>query len=231
MTTCSSDDRYGAGVPSRHPRSTSHPLERALVLATKWTLIGASVSVSLLAVPESFTSRNRLIVTTVHLSVIVLSATVLSWRLNDLVDQEFFPDVRRPWLASTVSIVAVVVGFGALVTLASSAALRYDPSLQFLQLLSALDVAWSAAAFGFGMRVVAGSERVGRWAALALDAICVFSIWNYLRVVGFTSDGGWLVDRGELLSLVIPFDVAAAVMAISALIVADRRMTSVDSRR
>lgn len=212
-------------------RAVSHPLERALTLATKWTLVGATSSVILLAVPESFITGNRLSVVTVHLSVLVLAATVLSWRLTDLVDAAFFRGVRRPWLASAVSLVALVVGFAALVTLASSAALRYDPSLQFLQLLSALDVAWSAAALGLGVGVLARSDRVGRLAALALDAVCVFSIWNYLRVIGFDSGGGWLVDRAGLLTLVIPFDVAAAVMAVGALLAADRSTSPVDSRR
>ncbi len=212
-------------------RPLSHPLERALTLATRWVLIGAVGSLLLLAVPTSFTAGNRLTVVVVHLSVLVGSATVLAWRLTSIVDEGFFDGLRRPWLASAVSIVALVVGYAALVTLASSAALRYDPSLQFLQLLSALDVAWSAAALGLGVRVIARSDRFGRVAAVALDVICVFSIWNYLRVVGFDAQGGWVVDRSELLTLVIPFDVAAAIMAIGALLAADRRVLPVDSRR
>jgi hypothetical protein len=139
------------------------------------------------------------------------------------VEDGFFRGARRPWLASAVSVVALVTGYAALVALASSAALRYDPSLQFLQLLSALDVAWSAAAIGIGVRVLAGSKRAGTLASIGLDVVCVFSIWNYLRVVGFDESGGWLVDRTELLTLVIPFDVVAAVMAIAALVAADRR--------
>lgn len=218
-------------VISRHDARPEHPLERALALTTRRTLIVAAASVGLLAVPESFTSDHRLVIVIVHLSVTVGSATVLTWRLIDMLDQGFFSTVRRPWLASAVSIVALVVGYAALVTLASSAALRYDPSLQFLQLLSALDVAWSAAAFGVGVRVIAKSDGAGRAAAIALDVICVFSIWNYLRVVGFDAQGGWVVDRSELLTLVIPFDVAAAVMAIGALLAADRRIMPVDSRR
>jgi hypothetical protein len=216
---------------TQHGRQPGHPLERALAVATRWTLFGALASLALLSVPASFTADHRLTVVVVHLSVLVGSATALSWRLTDMVDEGFFPGMRRRWLASAVSIVALVVGYAALVTLASSAALRYDPSLQFLQLLSALDVAWSAAAFGLGVRVLARSDRAARAAALALDVICVFSIWNYLRVVGFDADGGWIVDRSELLTLVIPFDVAAAVMAIGALLAADRGRTPVGSRR
>jgi hypothetical protein len=202
-----------------------------LALATRWTLIGATGSLILLAVPEQFSADHRLAVVILHLSVLVGSATVLTWQLTDMLDDGFFAGVRRPWLASAVSIVALVVGYSALVTLASAAAIRYDPSLQFLQLLSAMDVAWSAAALGLGVGVITGSDRIGRIAAIALDVICVFSIWNYLRVVGFDGDGGWLVARSELLTLVIPFDVAAAMMAIAALLAAQRRMAPVDSRR
>ncbi len=85
--------------------------------------------------------------------------------------------------------------------------------------------------WGIGVRVITRSDRVGRLAAIALDVVCVVSIWNYLRVVGFDAQGGWVVDRSELLTLVIPFDVAAAVMAIGALLAADRRVLPVDSRR
>ena len=99
------------------------------------------------------------------------------------------------------------------------------------QLLSALDVAWSAMALGLGVRVLARSNRAGLAAAIGLDVICVFSIWNYLRVVGFDPDGGWVVDRSQLLTLVIPFDAAAAIMAIGALLLAQRRVVPVDSRK
>ena len=50
-----------------------------------------------------------------------------------------------------------------------------------------------------------------------IGVACVVSIWNYLRVVGFSSDGGWLVDGAQLMKLVIPFDMAAAVVAVTVL--------------
>ena len=55
--------------------------------------------------------------------------------------------------------------------------------------------------------------------------MCLWSIWNYLRVVGFTSDGGWQVDSGALLRYVFPFDMAAAALAIAVLIIGARRKT------
>ena len=125
---------------------------------------------------------------------------------------------------SAASLVALSTGFAALITLPSSAALGYDPSLQFLQLLSSLDVAWTAVGLGLGIRFLTGSRRLGLAAALALDAICVFSIWNYLRVVGFGPGGEWIVDSERLATLVIPFDVVAALMSIGALILASRKI-------
>ena len=55
----------------------------------------------------------------------------------------------------------LVTGVVALVTLASSAALRFPPSMQFLQLLSAVDIAWAATA------LVVGADRAwGRTVAI-----------------------------------------------------------------
>ncbi len=170
--------------------------------------------------PRRFIAGHLLTATTVHLSVIVVAATALSMRLHRHLLQPFFLGLSRPWLASAAALVALVTGFAALVTLASSAALRYDPSLQFLQLLSALDIAWAAAAFGYGMRRITGSARIGIASALMMDAVCVFSIWNYLRIVGFGPGGAWLVDGSELLRWVLPFDVVAALMALVVLWVA-----------
>jgi hypothetical protein len=111
-----------------------------------------------------------------------------------------------------VSLVVVVTGVVGLVTLASSAALRYQPSLQFLQLLSALDIAWVVAAVIIGIRL--GWGRAGLVAGGVVGAFCVWSIWNYLRVVGLAPDGGWELRGDELMRLVLPFDMAAAVVAI-----------------
>lgn len=200
----------------------SHPLESALASATKWTFVTAVASVPLLAVPASWVADHRLVVVTTHLSIVVGLATTLAWRLSSSLDEDMFQEATRPWLAAAAAMVALVTGFAALVTLASSAALRYDPSLQFLQLLSALDVAWSAAALGYGARRLTASPRWGVAAAAMLDVVCVASIWNYLRTVGFDPAGGWVVDRSALLTLVIPFDVAAALMAIGSLLAAER---------
>jgi len=89
-------------------------------------------------------------------------------------------------------------------------------------LLSALDIAWAAGA------VVVGGHRL--WsrraivgAGLFVGIACVSSIWNYLRVVGFAADGGWLLDGGELMRLVIPFDMVAAIVAGTVLFIGTRK--------
>jgi hypothetical protein len=98
----------------------------------------------------------------------------------------------------------------------------FQPSLQFLQLLSTLDIAWVV-----GGIILAARALWGRTAALvvsfAMSVICVLSIGLYLAEVGLTVDGDWLVDQEQMLRLVIPFDVAAATMTIGLTILAARR--------
>ena len=220
MTTASS-----AQEPKR---VEAHPLETGLAVATKWALVGSSFAVPLLAVPADFVSRNQLIVVTAQLALLVISAGWLALKLEPLLGVPWFGDHQQAVLFSAATLVVLVTGYVALVTLATSAGIRYDPSLQFLQLLSALDVAWTASAFGFGVALLSGSRRAGV-IALVLDVVCVLSIWNYLRVVGFDASGGWLVSGRDLLTLVIPFDVVAAVVAVGALVSGSRGQTAVNS--
>ena len=132
-------------------------------------------------------------------------------------------------LASSASIVFLVTGLVGLVTIASSAALRYPPSLQFLQLLSALDIAWAGAA------LVVGVYRAWRTpaaiaAGLMLTVICIWSIWWYLDGVGFGPNSEWIVDASYLMQRVLPFDIAAAVMAIGALLYGTYRQATEQAR-
>ncbi len=166
---------------------------------------------------------------TVHLSFIVAATLALALKLGAGSDDAWFTWTRlRPVnriRAGAAALVALVTGYSALVTLASSAALGYDPSLQFLQLLSALDIAWSTAALYLGVRWM-GGVRVALVAALALGAVCVWSIWSYLQAVGFGPEGAWVVSRPDLLRYVLPFDLGAAVMALLAIAIGSRSATA-----
>lgn len=159
----------------------------------------------------------------IHLAVIQIVTFLFTIEIAGVTDVPWFPYLRRPWLASSASAIAAVVGFSALLTLATSAAARYDVSLQFLQLLSSLDIAWVVAALYIGMRTLYGRSRAIA-AGLGLIAACIWSIALYLSEVGFTSGGGWLVDGAELFRIVLPADVVAAIISLTVLLTASRRV-------
>ena len=147
----------------------------------------------------------------VSLGMLATSLMAVHADLPWLENTRLSPSWRAFWSAGML--VSFATGLVALASLASSAALGYAPSLQFLQLLSALDIAWAGSALFLGMRWLKG-VRVAWVATGALGLVCIWSIWNYLRVVGFTATGGWIVDGPALMRYVIPFDMAAAAMAI-----------------
>ena len=175
---------------------------------------GAAVAVPVLFLPQP---GDPLLTVTVHLSVVVLFGIALVFHLAPLVDEAWFSGLEigeagRRALTWIVVVVAVA-GASGLGTLATSAAFRYDASLQFLQLLSALDITWAAAAIILGTRRRFGAT-IAVWAGLVLGVVCVWAIWRYLHIVGFSSDGGWIVDGAELMRLVLPYDMAAAAVAV-----------------
>ncbi len=190
-------------------------LEQAVVLTVRWLVPTLVLSLGLLAVPQP---DDPFVLFIVHLSGVVAFGVALAARLTRLVvaDDWFagsgWSSVRRR-LAAASTLVALTTGAVALLTLASSAALRLEPSLQFLQLLSALDIAWAGAAIVLGSYLRWGI-RAAWIGGIALGVFCVFSIWRYLDIVGFTGAGGWKVSGSDLMAYVIPFDMVAAVVAI-----------------
>lgn len=189
-------------------------MTKAFVVATKLTIAGVAVSPVLLFVrPGDLT-----LLFTAQLSALVLFGIVVVSRLERFTDALWFEARtlwRRRWLTAAAA-VALATGAVALVTLATSSALGLEPSLQFLQLLSALDIAWAAGALYYGVRW-RYSSRAALILAAVLGVLCVYSIWNYLTIFGFTSEGGWLVDRPGLLRYVIPGDILAAIVALAAI--------------
>jgi len=155
---------------------------------------------------------------TLHLVAVTLFIIALTSHLAPITDRIWFTGTRLSargrWALGGVWTVVLVTGATGLVALATAAALRFDPSLQFLAVLSALDIAWVVAAIGIGARKRWGGTA-GLAGALMIGAVCVWSIWRYLDAVGFAADGGWAVDGGEIARLVLPFDLMAAVIAVA----------------
>ncbi len=201
-------------------------LEIALITTVRRLLPSAALAIPLLAVPRG----NLLVSITIQLSIL----TILMYALAD----KLVPMTSEPWFGGSASIrakrfgtaaaaSALVTGFGALVGLATAAALRFQPSLQFLALISALDIAWVVTATMVGTFWLAG-RRASRIAGAIVGAACVFAFWRYLYNVGFTETGGWLLTASDLNRYVLPFDVAAAVIAIGVVLVAIRKGSTFD---
>ncbi len=211
-------------------RSTSDvvPIERALARTVPW-LAGALVaSIPLLLVDVG---DDPVVAFIVQLVVLVLFGLVLANVLVPLGTAAWFEatgwsqSVRL--VAGGVGLVVLVTGVVGLVTLASSAALRFDPSTQFLQLISALDIAWVGAAVTIGVYRSWGR----RWAVTGgsvIGVVCVWSIWSYIDHVGFGPNGEWIVSAPDLMRFVLPYDVIAAVAAVTLFLVGVRRAVLLD---
>lgn len=184
----------------------------------------------LLAVPAPGTDHEGLLAaSTAHLATSMGLALMLSlwvvwptfrgWTNERL----WFAGLREParFFATAVVHVAAVGGVTLLVALAWAAALRLQPSLQYLQLISVLDVVWGVvaltAALGFLSRSL--PTPVGRSATAGVVSLfvayCQWPLWRYLANVGFTPDGGWKVDGGAMWRYILPFDMVAALFVLS----------------
>ena len=190
------------------------PIERALLRVVPFLIGGLVASVPLLAVTPGDSPLGWFIA---QLVVLVAIGHAMTITVMNLGDEPWFEAMS--WgpvtgsIVSGIGLVVLVTGTVGLITLASSAALGFDPSLQFLQLLSALDIAWAGAALTIG--VYRAFSR--GWAIAAgsmLGIICIWSIWNYLSIVGFGPGGSWIVSGSDLARYVIPFDIVAALLAV-----------------
>lgn len=209
--------------PTMNLATSQHPVETILGTGLKRLLqwgVPLSVIAYLFGAPAP--DDGLLAYTLIHLTVLQIATFLFTVEVSPLTDHPWFGHLRRPWLASSASLIAASVGFSALLTLATSAAARYDVSLQFLQLLSSLDIAWVVAALYLGSRRLWANPTAAVLGSL-LVAACVGSIALYLMSVGFTPDGGWLVDGGEMLRIVIPSDTVAAIISLGVLGVAAHR--------
>ncbi len=202
--------------------SRVHPLESALAITLRALLAWViPLTVVMLILRAPVDPDSLFVYNLTHLFVLQIASFLLVRQLAPQLDDPWFGTTKRPWLASAASIVALVTGFAALLTLATSAAAGYDPSLQFLQLLSSLDIAWATAALFLGAHKLWGKV----WAdvaAVGLIIVCIGSIALYLDAVGFTSSGGWQVDAAKMMQIVLPADMVAAAVAVTVLLIAAR---------
>jgi hypothetical protein len=199
------------------------PIERALVRATAWLMVGLLASVPLLLIDVG---TDPMAVLMVHLGILVtfvlgVAVVLLPFTGPDWFDGSGWSASRR-LAGSGIGVIVLATGVVGLVTLASSAALRFDASIQFLQLLSALDIGWVVAAFVVGGRRL-WSPTTATAAGATVGAICVWSIWNYLSTVGFGPNGEWIVSGEDLMTRVLPYDMAAAAFAVAIFVVGTRK--------
>lgn len=196
-----------------------HPLEQSLILTVKWLLPALAASPMLLAVPQP---DRPLGLFTAQLTLLVVFGVALAVNLARFVLSENWFGSRR-WpasrrrLAAACTLVALDAGAVALLTLASSAALRLEPSLQFLQLLSALDISWAGTAIALGAFLRWRTRLAAALGGAVLGAVCILAAWRYLDIVGFTATGGWKVSASDLMRYVIPVDMVAAIAAVAML--------------
>jgi len=221
---CVRGTTHGGALGTRLKRTSSMvPIERALLRTLPWLVGGLVLSIPLLLVNVGGAPLGKF---TVHLTALVGFGLVLTNVLVRFGTAEWFSglswSVSVRLIASGIGLVVLVTGAVGLVTLASSAALRYDPSTQFLQLISALDIAWVVAAITIGAYRAWGRG----WAVfggVAVGLVCIWSIWNYLDHVGFGPNGEWIVSAPDLMRLVLPYDTVAAVVAVTVFLVGARR--------
>lgn len=191
------------------------PIERALLRTTPWLVGGLLSSIPLLIADVG---NDPLLPFLVHLAVLVLFGFGLAHVLAPLGTTAWFVatewSVRARLMAGGVGLIVLVTGTVGLVTLASSAALGFDPSTQFLQLISALDIAWVVAAVTIGAYRAWGRAPAVA-AGIVIGVVCVWSIWRYLDVVGFGPNGEWIVSNPDLMRFVLPYDVIAAIVAVT----------------
>jgi hypothetical protein len=202
----------------------THPFETGLRVGTRWVIYGAIASLVGFAVPHE-TDSSRLWLIGVHVTLLTVGIFALTHHLAPVFETGAF-DTYGPFgrrLGTDAALVALVTGAVALVTLASSATLGYQPSLQFLMLISALDIAWTTSGFYLGISRLSSKPWAGPAAGVFMGSMCVMALIRYLAVIGFGPDGGWDVQAPEMMRMVIPADTVAALLTIGALVLGARR--------
>lgn len=210
--------------------SSPPSIEVVIARAVGWVLPGTVIAASGLLISSEGDGSLGLV--TLHLTLLVAFGYAAAMDMSRFPHRPSFVHLGPAgrWVATAALVIALTTGVVALVTLASSAALRYAPSMQFLQLLSALDIAWVTAATLIGVSWLT-NRTIGLAAAAAVAGVCVWSIRSYLDHVGFGADGGWVVDASALMRFVVPYDTASAVLAVAVITFGSRRRAQAHTTR
>lgn len=190
-------------------------LETLLTRVLLWATAGAAFALPVLFLPEP---GDPLPTASIQLALILLFGLSLTFHLAPLADVPWFAglemgEVGRLALSWIVLISAVAVACGIAMG-ATSIAFRYDPSLQYLQLLAAVGLSATMSAIALGARRRLG-PATALWAACLAGAACVFGLWRHLGDTGVGADGAWVIDGPGLMRLVIPYVLGAIVIAIA----------------
>ncbi len=199
-------------------------MEAAALEGFPFLVDGLGVAVLGLLVPTSLSLPWRF---TIQLGLLSALALFLAYRLLAHVSSLWFAGagLRAPWqaLGTALGYVVLVTGSVGLVCLASSAALRYQPTTQFLQLLSSLDIAWATSTVMVAVHWLWKRRILTLLAGAGVVVVCVWVIVRYIDKGAFGPRGAWRLRAGELWEYVLVYDVVVAALAIGLLVVAVRR--------
>lgn len=194
--------------------------EVALVRALPWLIVGLFGALLFRILRGRFARLPRVKLFIVHLSAMTLLGLIVTLQLLPLTSPNWFQGFGLPptlrLIASGLSVAMLLTAGTGVVAIASSGAVGYRPSLSYLQLLSAVDAVFATSGLTIGVTWLAG-PLAGVLAGLGIGAVCVWSIWYYLRQVGLDERGGWKVDKRALWRYVYPYDLAALVLVLASM--------------
>ena len=189
------------------------PIETAALRTLLWATTGAAAAIPVLVLPQP---DDPLFTAVVQLAIIAVYAVAMTLHLAALGDAPWFDGLAIGGRArrglTWVMLVADVAGASAVTALATSAALRYQPSVQLLQLVSVIVVGVVVSASALGTRRRWGGAPALAMAAV-LGAVLVWVMWRHLDTVGSTASGGWRVDGSVVRETVVPYVAGAVVVA------------------
>jgi hypothetical protein len=196
------------------------PVEVTLLRSLPWLAVGFAFALLVRFTRGRLMPALRITIFTVHLSAMLALVLTAALVLVPLTSSEWFQnsglsEVGRLMASGAFLTLLLTAGIAA-VSIASSAALAYRPSLSYLQLLAAADAGMATAGTTVGMAWAFG-PAVAALGGASVAAVCVWSIWRYLDVVGFEANGGWKVDKPALWRYVYPYDIAALIVVVAAI--------------